>query len=437
MKIGIYVVTQSAKANYKNENFDVRQNAGVLVVKDILKRKGFSVDYCGRSNIQNHDVVLFSVTSDCDFYPLMSESTEWERGNYKTVVGGAGVLNVRPFLNTFDFFVLGRAEGVIEHLMDCIKSKESPEHESIIESKSFDLTKKYKINQVEAPYPHKITLDNGKEYKEGQVGCNRRCLFCGYTWHRRGNGEDFEYGDLWNKNKDVEIAMLNYEAGQQVNFNKLRTTAIDGLSEKLRIKVNKPINRETIVNFMTELANCDKPHQTKFYNIIGYPWETEEDWFEFLEDIKRADEKMPKREKQASILLHSTPFRAMPATPLACQPMQYKNYRNKIADVVGRGYKGNIFYQGNSLWAVESMGTESLPTVIESAIVIRGDENDEANIIKLSRSKKYRSLNSKQKTATLEKYFDVQKLFGSFTPETLPTKYLKSYAKVEKMWVEK
>lgn len=143
---------------------------------------------------------------------------------------------------------------------------------------------------------------------------------------------------------------------------------------------------------------------------------------------------MNKRENQTCILLHSTPFRAMPATPLACKPMSYKNYRGEIAKVLGIGYKGNIFYQGNAIWAVESMATESLPTVFQSAIVWRGTEKDCENIKKLALSKKFKTASSSVKLKTLEKYFDAAKLFGEFAPEDLPTKYLRTYAKVEKLW---
>ena len=125
----------------------------------------------------------------------------------------------------------------------------------------------------------------------------------------------------------------------------------------------------------------------------------------------------------------------MPATPLACKPMQYKNFRGQIAKVLGQGkYKGNIFYQGNAMWAVESMATESLATVIQSAIVWRGIENDADNLRRIAMSNKFKSASAKVKQATLEKYFDVNKLFGSFTAETLPTRYLKTYCEVEKMW---
>ena len=283
-------------------------------------------------------------------------------------------------------------------------------------------------------YQHVIRLEDGSEYKEGQIGCNHRCLFCGYTWQRRDTGQTFEYGDLWTKNKDVEIAILNYAKGQRVNLNKLRTTAIDGMSERLRFLVNKKITADVLCKFMYELATCEKPHQVKFYNIIGYPTETEEDWAEFLENIKAVDARLPKTSRQTSVLLHSTPFRPMPATPAACWPASYKNYRGEIARVLGRGLKGNIFYQGNSIWAVESMGTESLPTVILSMICHRGTEADADNVVRVATSRKFARASTAVKQATLEKYFDVATLFGRFTAETLPTKYLRTYAKVEKCW---
>lgn len=180
---------------------------------------------------------------------------------------------------------------------------------------------------------------------------------------------------------------------------------------------------------------CGTPHQVKFYNIVGYPTETEDDWEEFLDDIKTADAALEPASKQTGILLHSTPFRAMPATPMACMPMSYQNYRGRVAKVLGKGkYKGNIFYQGAALWAVESMGTESLPTVAQSAIVWRGTEEDGDNFAKLACSSKFRSAATKVRQATIEKYFDVSRLFGTFTPQTLPTRWLRTYCAVERTW---
>ena len=244
----------------------------------------------------------------------------------------------------------------------------------------------------------------------------------------------FEYGGLWSKNADVERAMLDVYNGLEVNFDKLRTTAVDGLSERLRFAVKKRITRDVVRYFLRKNVMTEKPHNVKYYNIIGYPTETEDDWEEFFEDVAIVDNEFIKRDKQAGIVLHSTPFRATPQTPLACEPMSYINYRGLLAKTIGKKYYGNLLYQGNAIWAVESMGTESLPTVIKSAIMIRGDEGDTDNIIKVAITRKFESLNTVQKQATLEKYFNVGKLFGRYKPDELPTKNIKTYANVEKAW---
>lgn len=64
MKIGIYVINKNAKTAYKKECFDIRINAGLLVVKDILNRKGYDVEYCSKANVHNFDIVLFNFTSE-------------------------------------------------------------------------------------------------------------------------------------------------------------------------------------------------------------------------------------------------------------------------------------------------------------------------------------------------------------------------------------
>lgn len=436
MKIAIYIIKKNAKQAYKKECFDIRVNAGLMVVKDILNRKGYDVDYCSSANVHKYDVILFNITSDCDFWAFIAERVKWQKGNYKVVLGGAGVLNVRPFLTVADYFVLGRAENVIDELIDSLSKHGEYESKYVVNSKTFNPDKKYYINQVDCLYPHNIELSNGKTYHEDIIGCNHKCFFCGYTWQRKFSEEVgiFRYSSgIWLDDKHMERAILDmHKTGFDINFNCLRTTAIDGLSERLRFMVNKKITRSILQEFLYKIATCEKPHQFKFYNIVGYPTETYEDWLEFAEDIKIVDEQAPKREKQACILLHNTPFRAMPATPMATQPMSYKNYRNIYGDLVGRKYNGHLFYLGGTLYAKENAYTESLSTVIQSAIVWRGTEKDTDNIIKIALSKKFATASAPVKQATLEKYFDVKKLFGKYTLDTLPTRYLETYADYKK-----
>jgi len=84
----------------------------------------------------------------------------------------------------------------------------------------------------------------------------------------------------------------------------------------------------------------------------------------------------------------------MPATPCACWPMSPVNYRGRIVKVLRQGKHGQyhgIFYRGNRFWAAESRGTESLPTVILDALVLRGVEDDSETIARLASSAKFRS----------------------------------------------
>ena len=89
MRIGAYIVKRNAKQTYKVECFNIRQNAGIAIVIDILRRSGYEVEWCSSANVHNFDVVLFAMTADCDWWEFIAERVKWQKGNYKVVVGGA------------------------------------------------------------------------------------------------------------------------------------------------------------------------------------------------------------------------------------------------------------------------------------------------------------------------------------------------------------
>lgn len=443
MKICAYVQEQYAKTAYKKECLDTRQFAGLKVIIDSLERTGHSVEYAGIATVHEYDIVLVSLTSDCDWWTFVKERLRWRKGNYKVIVGGAGVLHVTPFLRWFDFAVIGRGEHIMAPLIDGIESDGGYDHESVIDVRTFSPDKIYRVAQTDCIYPHQIRLTDKKDYVERAIGCNHKCFFCGYTWQRKfisSLGDVYKMpGGLFDGMEDKERAMLDMINGkEEIDWAHLRTTAIDGFSERLRKMVNKPITRENLRQFLGAMLNYSgKPHQIKFFNICGYPSETEDDWREFAEDIRLADDIAEKREKQWSIVLHNTPFRAMPATPMACAPMAKRNFRGEISRTIGNGLKGNLIYQGKSLWSVESSGTEGLPTVMLSALAHRGSENDSENIERLCRAPKFWRASNAEKEAVLAKLFDMDKLFGSFTPADLPSRYLRTYEQVERLWTRK
>lgn len=441
IKICAYVQNSYAKKTYKNECLDSRQFVGLRVIIDSLSRRGYEVEWAGIATVHEYDVVLVSLTSDCDWWSFISERLKWKKGNYKVIVGGAGVLHIAPFLKYADYFSLGRGENTVAEIVGYLDGKNDIVSSSIVDTKTFSYDNLYYIEQTDEPYPHTVELSsNANGYKESTIGCNHKCLFCGYTWQRKFVSpnkyyaiEDGLFGDI----ADKERAILDIiKDKNSVNFSKLRTTAIDGFSERLRKMVNKKITKDMMIYFIKTMIESDaKPHQIKFYNICGYPTETEDDWFEFIETLRKADESCEKtHEKQWSILLHNTPFRAMPCTPLACAPMSLKNYRGLISDTLGKELKGNIIYQGKSIWSVISSGTEGLSTVMLSAIAHRGSENDSENIDKICLSSKFWNQSGAIKEQLLSKLFDMDTLFGEFTSQTLPSRYLRTYCKVEKFW---
>lgn len=439
MKICAFVQTKFYKRTYKKDSLDHRQFAGLKIIIDVLERAGFDVDFATSRTVHEYDVVLVSLTSDSDWYSYIQERQTWRPGQYTTVVGGAGVMNIRPFLDYGDYFVFGRGEDIVLDLIASIDSGAIFEHDSVAHKSNFDVERIYCVAQASRSYPHVVKIDERTNYDEGKIGCNHRCYFCQYTWVRKQNFiGSFEWdsadgrADMVNK----ERAMLDFgKPDCEIDFRYLRMTAIDGFSERLRFSVNKKITDEIVFNFLRAMIESDaKPHRMKLFNLVGLPTETEEDWWKLIEVFRRTEDLSNEYDGQWGIELHSTPFRAMPATPMACAPMSYKNYRGLIASTLGAEHPGHYIYRGKNLWARETSWTESLPTVILSALVHRGVETDARFIDKLCRTRKFWSASVPVKLATLEANLDVHNLFRAYAPDELPTRYLRSYASHEKLF---
>lgn len=429
MRICAYVLDRYAKQAYAQESHDVRAWPGFEMVLHAVRAAGYAVEYAGRATVHQFDVVLVSITSDCDWWPFIAERTTWKPGKYIVVAGGAGVLNVRPFLPFVHSFVLGRGEHSVPRLLDHHKTGGKFEDRSIIWSDTFSSSQTYTIAQTDVPYPHEFKLTNGKPYQERHIGCPNKCLFCGYTWQRRyiGDGTYRAGADSMssgNRERTI-IDLLRLPPERWQDDGPVRIVGLDGMSERLRFAVNKRISREMLREFFRGLVSIDPPHQVKVYCIVGYPTETEDDWMEFSSDLELVDAELPAG-KQWSVLLHVTPFRAMPATPAATWPMSLRNYRGVVSRRIKQypWQKGNIFYQGNRFWAVEGMGTDSLPTVIQSAICLRGTEDDSEAVATVARAPGYWKGSSSQREAALSKLFDVGKLFSRHSSTNLPTRYL-------------
>jgi len=435
--IARYVQDGYAKPAYATESFDIRAWPGLSMVVDALQLAGYEVGYCGEATAHLHRIILVSITAGCDWWSFIAERERWQPGNYTVIVGGAGCLNVRPFLRWFDVAVFGRAEDLIVPLVRETLAGHRLDHPSVCYADTFDVGRIYRIAQADRPWSHAVRLESGKLWSERAVGCQRKCLFCGYTWHRRNIGgvqsESGAADAMWNR-PDDEVTIFDLDLARPQTWPRFSIIGMDGMSERLRRVINKPITREMLRGLFAGLCDRTDQHKVKIYNIVGYPGETRDDWREFLDDLRTVDASVAPG-KQWKLVVHSTPFRPMPTTPAACWPMSLVEHRGQIAATLKSvNNPGQVFYQGNRFWAVESFCTDSLPTVALDAVVLRGTEADAENVGRIARTRKFWGARSADRLATLARCFDLDRLFGEFTAETLPTRYLRSYARVEKLW---
>jgi len=430
--VAMYVQTKYAKKAYSVESYNVRMFPGSEMVIHELIKNGIPVDYCSSANVEKYKVILVSITSQCDWLSFCAERLSWKKGGYKVIVGGFGVLNYKPFLSLSDYFYFGRSENDI-HLCinELLSDGEIHDRNHIVNSKC--IKNNYSIRQAESPYQDSYTLSNGDRFVESVIGCQRKCLFCSYTWHRRFTGGLQKDSGVFQG--DSEKTMFEIIAGDHSNLSALRMVGLDGISERIRQNVNKRISNHDVVEFFKIMNDKSKPHHIKFYNICGYWDECDDDYKDFAETINNVDNSIGTG--KWCIELHSTPFRPMPATPLSHMPTQYYNFRKNISKKLrkhtGHMSGNSVFYNGKNIFGLETMGTESLSTVIIDMIVIRGTEQDGELFKKLATTKKFNSLNTNGKVKTLEKYFDINKLFGKYEHGTLPTEYLETYVDVSKI----
>ena len=113
--------------------------------------------------------------------------------------------------------------------------------------------------------------------------------------------------------------------------------------------------------------------------------------------------------------------------------MSHVNYRGRVCRYLrSEKHVGQLFYEGRNLWAVESLGTESLATHILDALALRGVEGDAEAVARFACSRRFWTASVARRVAMLERYLDVARLFRGYTWRDLPTRYLRSYTAPEK-----
>ncbi len=444
-KIAIYIQKRYAKPTYKTESYDVRAWPGIEMVKDDLERRGYPVGYCDRGTVADYDIILMSITAACDWYPFIAERVKWAKGDYKVLMGGAGLLNVRPFLEYFDAVVFGRAEGLTHLVIDSLMGGYEMDNPSVCYAQSFSMDKRYEVRQVDKPYPHEYRLPRGDNWQETASGCKRKCLFCQYAFSRRYMSRDGDISGEYNHANVNEATIFDFDLAHPDTWTRggrgYIIVGLDGTSERLRFMANKPITDDLLRDFIIASIAAPGVYRVKMFNIVGLPTESPGDWERIVDVFAGADEQVrvtgDDRERYVFEITNNHFNTSFPA-PFAVMPARYENLRWLPADTVRRSPLKNVKYRhkvfdGRLVRLLFMHSTETLPTVALTQASYRGIEKDAPALRKIACSRKYWNANTATRKATLESVLDVDRLFGCYTWETLPTRYLHTYVPYEGM----
>jgi hypothetical protein len=442
-EVAIFVQKRYAKATYSVESYSVRRWYGVEMLRDALERAGIEVGYCSSANVGQFKVVLVSLTAAGDYYTFMAERETWAKGSYSVLVGGAGLLNVQPLVWSGDTFCFGRSEVYIVPLVKAALAGERLEHPSVCYADEFDPRKQWTIQQAAECYPHEVTISDGQKWKEAAIGCKRRCLFCGFTWHRKSiipktehDGNFLLVGVYGQETTIHDLCEMPVD-----QWSKRLQIGLDGLSERLRFGVGKKITNDMWYHIVRSSIERAEKGWIRVYNLVGLPSETEEDLLECIDVAERAsnDAKPQPEGEYSAIMLHSTPFKPVPATPAACWPVAKKELRFWTSLTAQRLRNGRSYHNRFSLFTAPNLrffgGTkeEGLSQIVLEMVIARTTVAESDRVRAIARTPKFWAANAAGKLSTLEKTFDVDRLLGEQDPSTYACSYLRAWARHEKL----
>lgn len=154
----------------------------------------------------------------------------------------------------------------------------------------------------------------------------------------------------------------------KINNNHLIRIGIDGLTEETRKRVHKNITDYMIYDFFSTMIN--RGHVNfKIFMIIGYPWETEEDFEKWSELMERLFD-IPLK-KNISLRIKWTPFIPQPCTPLG---QEKPNYTMSMYNKILKWHTINKRPQVTPGWYIENDGLMSPMSHKKQCRLTIGDE---------------------------------------------------------------
>ena len=384
VKIGIYIFThqiKERKITSRDNYFDGKAYYGFNYVISEIDLSKYDVSFVSSANFNTVDFVLCSITS---FYDIMNIRSELSGKKIiaKFIFGGAGISNTESLSDIAWSICVGRGETIINEIIESVDI-------SNVWRKTDNINRLIEIGQ-----PKKLLKI--KELQEKEIGCKNKCKFCQYGWKFNSKITDENYQSGYNSREDtiqhLDFSICNRRTAPRLN------SAIDGLTQYTRDRINKKISNQEITAKFKEIYEQKQTYfALKLYNIIGFPWEKNIDVSEFFEAVQLAD---INSDKKLNIFLISTHFVPMPFTPFELMPVNTHNFRDEVE-------KNKYSYKGKSINVYYPSTQISSPiTAIEQTIVNRIKTNQLQLFDKILLSSKYKSLDSKMKIKVIDKYFE-------------------------------
>ena len=326
-----------------------------------FQKRGFPINYNGKrlpvidiDRIRDVDIVLLPLTSvqEIESFLMVAKQNEnlLRNSKAKIIAGGFGVVNISCLINYIDVAVFGRCDN--QQICRIVSDNE----------KSENVWYKTDDPKFEKEYCMGKHVPPKHDYIEtGNIGCHRKCYYCQYSWVRESKGKyspqaNARETDIWNSD---------------FSKNGVYITALDGLSEETRFRVNKKITNRFLVEKLSEPYKINDPKTVgiKLYNIIGYPWETIESIKRDYEQLFAMLSKMDKKtgRLKVKIELQNTPFTPELLTPMeSCTVDPTQNF----------GFIKSYLYKGVDYTITVSKFLQSAQTRMKRMLVNRcGYEN--------------------------------------------------------------
>ena len=377
--IGILQFQKKGRLSVGRKGKTITKTDGIYGVgfRKILSELKQPYEYCTTKTINNYDHVLCSLTSYHDVL-LVVKNIPIERRS-QIHIGGPGCNNINPILEHIDTANFGRCDnGKINNIIhgDEIKSVWCKKTDPGFEGQYF-------VDGSSA---------SGLAGGEQSFGCPQKCGFCFYShWNKFvkrktanryssgvGNSEDFFQAIDWMKCQSGGVS------------------AVDGMNQRTRDKINKPISSQDIIDTLLKSNEIQTKTllRLKLYCIAGFPWETLQDIieFDFIDIVKKLYKEIKNKIIIRINFSHFIPFQK---TPLWRAPFNFTDFRDWCVN-------NPVLFEGENIKVYSSGRYTPSPSLAAVSTIIQRATKKHAWLLKILSNDNFLKKTSKDKLIFLK-----------------------------------